>query len=720
MNADDLTGDEEERRDAQLQLERDRAELLRQELEVMRRERDVAQLETELARRELELAIAANPENRGYLQQPEARPMNNVQRAEAPTPPQLRADVKGIGELLGEFDGANRYFEDWEKQVRLVKRLFAVDDTIMKIIISSKLKGKADRWFYSKSEHTEMTLDALLSAMKDGFDQRPSKVDRLKKFELRVWQPNESFNNYYHEKLILGNLVPIEEDELLDFLTEGIPDQTLRNQVRMQNFGSVKDLLNGFGKISFSHRVKKDLPQGEKSSADKISVEKTKSEAKVQKTAGKKEISGRSMKCYNCNKLGHISKDCTKPKRERGSCYNCGNTEHLAKDCPSKKPKEVKEKSPVANVYEDPEEETDVEHRKIVTYEIKDSSLRRVLCLDTLLDTGSPISFVKERFIDKQGLLPLDASDREYCGCKKVQLKFLGKVYMTVSIDDVAKENVRINVASEDTSVSPALLGRDVLHKFGIRLTLPMNKNAWRENDINAIEVADDPADELQINPKISYETEVELKQIFQELYVEYPRPSEPKIKDELKLRLNNPQPFYCTPRRLSYDKTEKLWVILKELLEKGYIRPSDSEFTSPIVLVEKKNGQLGMCVDYRFLNKVLARDNFPLLIIKDQIVIARNKKYFTVLDLKNGFHHIPVEEESIKYTSFVTPLGQFEWVRIRMPLGLKMGPPKFQRFIYRILSELSYYFCITIYMDDILIATETIEQHLEILKKSL
>ena len=92
------------------------------------------------------------------------------QRVDAVTAPQqLRADVKGIGGLLGEFDGTNRYFEDWEKQVRLVKRLFSVDDAVMKIIISSKLKGKADRWFRSKPEYTEMTLDELLIAMKDAF-----------------------------------------------------------------------------------------------------------------------------------------------------------------------------------------------------------------------------------------------------------------------------------------------------------------------------------------------------------------------------------------------------------------------------------------------------------------------------------------------------------------------------------------------------------------------
>lgn len=120
----------------------------------------------------------------------------------------------------------------------------------MKIIISFKFKGKADRWFRSKSEYTKMMLDELLTAMKDAFDQGPSKADCIRKVEMRTWQPNETFNNYYHEKLIMGNFVPIEGDDLLDYLVDGIPDQTLRNQARMQNFNSVKDLLNGFHKIS--------------------------------------------------------------------------------------------------------------------------------------------------------------------------------------------------------------------------------------------------------------------------------------------------------------------------------------------------------------------------------------------------------------------------------------------------------------------------------------
>ena len=110
---------------------------------------------------------------------------------------------------------------------------------------------------------------------------------------------------------------------------------------------------------------------------------------------------------------------------------------------------------------------------KLVMYEVKDSSLQQVLCLDTLLDTSSLISFIKERFIGKQGLHPLDSSDRDYCGSKMVQLELLGKVYAKISIGDIMRENLRVHVVPKNSLLTPALLGRDILHKFSIRLTLP-------------------------------------------------------------------------------------------------------------------------------------------------------------------------------------------------------------------------------------------------------
>lgn len=122
------------------------------------------------------------------------------------------------------------------------------------------------------------------------------------------------------------------------------------------------------------------------------------------------------------------------------------------------------------------------------------------------------------------------------------------------------------------------------------------------------------------------------------------------------------------------------------------------------------------MCVDYRALNKVTARDNYLLPIIEDQIEALNNKKYFSTLDLKDGFHHISVANDSIRYTSFVTPLGQFEW--IKMPFGLKTAPSTFQRFINNVFADLIKTGDVLVYMDDILVATETIEHHLTILQQ--
>jgi len=71
------------------------------------------------------------------------------------------------------------------------------------------------------------------------------------------------------------------------------------------------------------------------------------------------------------------------------------------------------------------------------------------------------------------------------------------------------------------------------------------------------------------------------------------------------------------------------------------------------------------MCINFRTLNKVTVRDNFPLPLIEDQLDLLAGKKYFTTLDLKDGFFHIRMHEDSIKYTSFVTPLGQYEYVKM-------------------------------------------------------
>lgn len=147
-------------------------------------------------------------------------------------------------------------------------------------------------------------------------------------------------------------------------------------------------------------------------------------------------------------------------------------------------------------------------------------------------------------------------------------------------------------------------------------------------------------------------------------------------------------------------------------------IRPSNSPYASAIVLVKKKSGKIRMCVDYRALNKLTVRDNYPLPLIEDCIDYLQNKRFFSVLDLKSGFHQVQMDPESVKFTAFVTPFGQYEY--LKMPFGLKNAPAVFQRFINGIFRDMIDDRRIIVYMDDILIATENFDEHKRLVREVL
>jgi len=156
--------------------------------------------------------------------------------------------------------------------------------------------------------------------------------------------------------------------------------------------------------------------------------------------------------------------------------------------------------------------------------------------------------------------------------------------------------------------------------------------------------------------------------------------------------------------------------VILDEYLSEGIIRPSKSEYASPIVLVKNKSGDLRLCVDYQKLNKTMVKDNYPLPLIDDLLDTLVNKTIFSTLDSKHSYFHVFVDSESIKYTSFMTPLGQFEFMR--MPTGLNNAPAVFQRFINKIFADMIRDGKVVIYMDDIMIASKEMKEHLDILRE--
>src|SRR3984893_11168365 len=147
----------------------------------------------------------------------------------------------------------------------------------------------------------------------------------------------------------------------------------------------------------------------------------------------------------------------------------------------------------------------------------------------------------------------------------------------------------------------------------------------------------------------------------------------------------------------------------LDELLKAGYIRPSNSEFASPILFVKKADGTLRMCIDYRGLNKITKQNKYPLPHTDDLIERLKDANHLTKLDLRSGYHQLRMADDSIDKTAFITRYGLYEF--LVMPFGLCNAPSTFTRMMNDILRPLIDA-CVIVFLDDILIYSPTIEQH--------
>lgn len=156
----------------------------------------------------------------------------------------------------------------------------------------------------------------------------------------------------------------------------------------------------------------------------------------------------------------------------------------------------------------------------------------------------------------------------------------------------------------------------------------------------------------------------------------------------------------------------------LTKMIEDGVVEPSNSPWASPIILIKKPDGRYRFVVDYRQLNKVTTKDAYPLPFVNATLDKLRDARYLTTLDIKSAYWQIPLSKESKPMTAFVVPnrgLLQFR----RMPMGLHNAPATWQRFIDQVIGiDLENY--VFVYLDDIIICTDTYEKHLEMLREVL
>jgi len=431
-----------------------------------------------------------------------------------------------------------------------------------------------------------------------------------------------------------------------------------------------------------------------------------------------------TIKCHFCGKLGHKINECrvrqlqnfsSRAMDRNGSsafghrqksdvtCFKCGERGHISTQCSKQKTDNSKDTHTVKRV------------QLCEVVEPKGEMVHQGMTFATTFDSGAECSLIKQQISAKLAGKRLN---------NVVRLEGIGNGSVCSTLQILTNVNINnyqieilFHVLDNNYMKNDIIIGREILSpgfnviispgKFEIVKTKTVNNcvNEDKFYDLDTGLVGED-CDELK-----------SLLENYSKYFING-IPLSRVSSGKMKIKLNDPRKIVQRrPYRLSPSERELVRNKIRELLECKVIKPSCSPFASPIMLVNKKDGSHRLCVDYRELNGNTVADRYPLPLISDQIARLHGAKYFTCLDMASGYYQIPMHEDSVECTAFVTPDGQYEF--LAMPFGLKNAPSVFQRTVIQALGDLANTF-VVVYMDDVMVAASTKTEALERLKITL
>ena len=404
--------------------------------------------------------------------------------------------------------------------------------------------------------------------------------------------------------------------------------------------------------------------------------------------------------CFTCNQPGHKSYRCPEKKTQ---------TKAQASDSTSKTP-HTTDRARLAHITE--EEARDAPDVVTGKYLINGSNAL------VLFDSGATSSYVSTKFV-AQNALPMTLRSRPIVtssplgdlrcthACKGVKIMIHGLPFLA---DLTVLKSDGIDV----------ILGMDWLtaHKGVISCSprlVTLEHPSGKKIEVEPLKYQDVPqvCNLSNLKEKTLFDVPVvcEYPDVFPE---ELPgMPPDRDIEFVIDL-VPGTAPITKRPYRMSVEELAELKKQLKDLLDKEYIRPSASPWGSPVLFVKKKDGSTRLCIDYRSLNAVTVKNKYPLPRIDDLLDQLRKAKFFSKIDLRSGYHQMKIRLSDIRKTAFVTRYGQYEFIVVSF--GLTNAPAYFMNMMNKVFMEELDKF-VVVFIDDILIYSETAEEHAEHLR---
>lgn len=325
-----------------------------------------------------------------------------------------------------------------------------------------------------------------------------------------------------------------------------------------------------------------------------------------------------------------------------------------------------------------------------------------------LVDTGAEVSCLPKFLFDKNNKIIKTSPNTRLFAANGTEIKVYGSQRLELNLD-LRREFTWDFIIAD---IQSPILGADFLSHYDLLVDMKNDciidsVTNLRTKSLRKMTVAD-----LKIQM-------FDRGQPFSEILSEFPSltqfnsPAKP-IKTQITHHIvTEGPPVFARPRRLDPAKLEVAKKEFQYLLKAGICQPSKSPWATPLHLAKKKGeNTFRPCGDYRALNKVTQPDRYPVPFLHDFSHILHGKKYYSKVDLHKAFHQVPVEPADIPKTAITTPFGLFEFKY--MTFGLRNAAQTFQRLMDSICGDLDFLF---VYLDDIIIASSSIEEHREHLR---
>ena len=641
----------------------------------------------------------------------------------------------------------NESFEKWRYVMANAMATAGIPEELEFYVLAPYLKGSAlDTYVeYQKGQAMVKKKPEMIEFM-GLLENSEANIARKEgiKTKLRHLRQMGSFEDYLHRFKELAIESGMREEDLKPFFIDG-----LKEKARWEVWSKNPDRLNDAYALARRYFISARTDDNEQ--IYKANFVKSKYKGKPYDNNRRVQIvdqDKRKIICRKCNKPGHISTEC---RSGNITCFKCKKQGHYASKCDSRYRSSNGQQHQQSKSYSSGEKTRAFKSNTIVSCPIRSNEIEKkddnLLVVETIIDqkheveamcdSGSARSIMKKKLAEN---LNIEVTE------SKAKLEF-GNT-STEQVQGITKP-IRVQIGQIDVNMSffvvnnlpfDIILGAEFFIKS--RTVPNLITKTLDSIDKRIISIKDNEEheglitmtikDDVEIESKISDEIELSWKAVdpsiikadcnfnrhqaarFEAIKSKIIKNTANNFLDlkggarvsKFKIKLKEDKVVFKYPYRRSEIERVKLKKFADELFQAGLIRHSTSPFCSPYFLIER-NGKKRGIIDFRELNKITEKEDWPLPDVESCLFRLRKGQIFSRMDAKHGFFQVPVEESSKKFTAFSDGERKFEWNF--MPMGIMNAPIVFTRIMSELLGDLDF---VVIYMDDICIFSNTIENH--------